>query len=63
MAFIDGTDVAFGRGESSGERKFKERLIQKINEKLYELRGMHNDYREGQRSVWEWVKRELYKVK
>lgn len=38
---------------------YKKILSQKIDEKLYELKGMDSDYREGQRSVFLWVQREL----
>lgn len=34
---------------------YKKELTQKINEKLYELRDMKSEYRDGQRSVFEWI--------
>ncbi len=42
-----------------GYKAGRENLRLKINEKLYELRGMEGEFRDGQRSVFEWMLREL----
>jgi len=59
IAVDRGLELMFEQGFKAGQEAERKELTQKINEKLYELRDMDSDYRDGQRSVFEWMVRKL----